>query len=130
FLTEGWGGGVLFDLGVHPLALVLALAAPARPVEVRAELAGAPDHLVDEHARVRIAFDTGLVARVEVSWRQAGAPVWDVQVSAPDGVVGVDLLPEVRLERNGVDVPLPAAPAGVVPQLEQLGYLPQMESFA
>ena len=29
FLTAGWGGGVLFDLGVHPLAVALLAAAPA-----------------------------------------------------------------------------------------------------
>jgi myo-inositol 2-dehydrogenase / D-chiro-inositol 1-dehydrogenase len=130
FLTIEWGGGVLFDLGVHPLAVALALAGPARPVEVRATLEGADDHPVDEHAEVHLAFDSGLVARIVTSWREAGTPTWDAQVSAPDGVVRLELLPELRLERNGVDVPLPATPAGVVPQLEQLGYLPQLESFA
>lgn len=130
FLTEGWGGGVLFDLGAHPLAVALALAAPHRPVEVRATLTGSADHPVDEHAEVAIAFDSGLVARVEVSWRQRGAAVWDAQVSAPDGVVRLELLPDVRVERNGSEVPLPPLPAGVVPQLEQLGYLPQLEAFA
>lgn len=130
FLTEGWGGGVLFDLGVHPLAVALLIAAPARPVEVSATLEGAPDHPVDEHAVVRIAFDSGLVARVVASWRSEQAPMWDAQVSSPDGVVRLELLPELLLERNGVTVPLPPVPEGVVPQLEQLGYLPQIESFA
>ena len=129
FLTTGWGGGVLFDLGAHPVAVALALAAPARPAEVRAVLEGGPDHPVDEHAEVAIAFDTGLVARIVVSWRHAAGPVWDAQVSSPDGVVCVELLPDVRLERNGVEVSLPALPQGVAPQLEELGYLPQMESF-
>ena len=40
FLTEGWGGGVLFDLGVHPLAVALLLAAPAVPVEVQRHARG------------------------------------------------------------------------------------------
>lgn len=130
FLTDAWGGGVLFDLGVHPLAVALVLAAPARPMEVRATLEGAADHPVDEHAELHVAFDTGLVARIVTSWRETGTPTWDAQVSAPDGVVRLELLPEVRLERNGVEVTLPATPAGVVPQLEQLGYLPQLEAFA
>lgn len=130
FLTKGWGGGVLFDLGAHPLAVALMLAAPARPVEVRATLHGAPDHPVDEHAEVHLAFDSGLIARVIASWRETGTPTWDAQVSAPDGVVRVELIPELRLERNGVEVPLPGVPAGVTPQLEQLGYLPQLEAFA
>lgn len=130
FLTEAWGGGVLFDLGVHPLAVALRLAAPARPVEVRCTLAGANDHPVDEHAELHLAFDTGLMARVVASWRGGDTPTWDAQVSAPDGVVRLELLPELHLERNGVGVPLPGVPEGVAPQLEQLGYLPQIESFA
>jgi predicted dehydrogenase len=130
FLTEAWGGGVLFDLGVHPVALALLLAGPARPVEVRAVLDGADDHPVDEHAEVHLAFDSGLIARVVASWRHPGTPVWDAQVSAPLGVVRVELQPELRLERNGVEVPLAGVPKGVEPRLEQLGYLPQIESFA
>lgn len=130
FLSEAWGGGVLFDLGAHPLAVALLLAAPAQPVEVRATLDGAADHPVDEHAEVHLAFDSGLVAHIVASWREAGTPTWDVQVSAPDGVVRLELLPEVRLERNGVEVPLPRLPEGVPAQLEELGYLPQIESFA
>lgn len=130
FLSEGWGGGVLFDLGVHPLAVALLLAAPATPVEVRATLEGADDHPVDEHAEVHLAFDSGLMARIVTSWRGADTPVWDAQASSPEGVVRLELLPDLLLERNGVEVPLPGVPAGVAPQLEQLGYLPQMESFA
>jgi predicted dehydrogenase len=130
FLTEGWGGGVLFDLGVHPLAVALLLAAPAQVVEVRATLDGASDHPVDEHAEVHLAFDSGLMARVVASWRGRDTPTWDAQVSSPEGVVRLELLPELRLERNGVEVPLPPLPEGVAPQLEQLGYLPQIESFA
>ena len=130
FLTEGWGGGALFDLGVHPLAVALLLAAPARPVEVRATLAGADDHPVDEHAEVHLAFDSGLLARVVASWRGGAHPTWDAQVSSPEGVVRLELLPEVLLERNGVEVPLPPVREGVMPQLDQLGYLRQIEVFA
>jgi myo-inositol 2-dehydrogenase/D-chiro-inositol 1-dehydrogenase len=130
FLTEGWGGGVLFDLGVHPLAVALLLAAPAVPVEVRANLQGAVDHPVDEHAELQIQFDTGLHARVTASWRGGDTPTWDAQVSAPDGVVRLELLPELLLERNGTEVLLPGIPEGVPRQLEELGYLTQIESFA
>ena len=130
FLTLGWGGGVLFDLGAHPLAVALALARPARPVEVRARLEGADDHPVDEHAEVDIAFDTGLTARVTASWRHPDTPVWDAQAASADGVVRLELLPEVQVERNGAVVALPPAPEGVLPQLEELGYLPQLEAFA
>jgi predicted dehydrogenase len=115
---------------VHPLAVALLLTAPARPIEVRASLDGAPDHPVDEHAEVSIRFDTGAHARVVASWRGADAAVWDAQASSPDGVVRLELLPDVLLERNGVEVRLPDLPAGVPPMLEELGYLPQMEAFA
>jgi myo-inositol 2-dehydrogenase/D-chiro-inositol 1-dehydrogenase len=130
FLTEAWGGGVLFDLGVHPLAVALLLAAPAVPSEVSATLDGAPDHPVDEHAEVQLHFDTGLLARVTASWRGGESATWDAQVSAPDGVIRLELLPEVLLERNGTEVTLPGIPEGVPRQLEELGYLAQMESFA
>lgn len=130
FLTRDWGGGVLFDLGAHPVAVALTLALPARPVEVRAVLEGAADHPVDEHAEVEIAFDTGLRARVTASWRHPDTAVWDAQAAGADGVVRIELLPEVQVERNGAVVPLPAVPAGVPPPLEQLGYLPQLEAFA
>src|SRR3546814_4938415 len=70
-MTESWGGGVLFDLGAHPVAIALLLAAPARPVAVRAFLEGADDHPVDEHADVSIRFDTGLHGRVITSWRRS-----------------------------------------------------------
>lgn len=129
FLTEGWGGGVLFDLGVHPLAVALVLAAPARPVGVRAVLHGAEDHPVDEHAEVVLRFDSGLEATVVASWREAGTPVWDAQASSPRGVVRLELLPEIRVERDGTEVPRPTPPDGVVPQLHELGYLGQMEAF-
>ncbi len=130
FLTESWGGGVLFDLGAHPLAIALLLAAPARPVAVRAVLDGAADHPVDEHAEVLIRFDTDLVARVTTSWRGGDTPQWDAQASSPEGVVRLELIPELRLERNGTEVTLPGIPEGVPRQLEELGYLPQIEAFA
>jgi predicted dehydrogenase len=129
FLTEGWGGGVLFDLGPHPIAVALVLAAPARPVAVRAELTGADDHPVDEHATATVRLDTGAVVQVEVSWAHGTAPVWDAQASAPDGVVRLELVPEILLERNGAEVRLPAPPKGVGRPLADLGYHDQLRSF-
>ena len=130
FLTAGWGGGVLFDLGVHPLALALLLAAPARPVQVQAALDGADDHPVDEHAEVSLRFDTGAVARVVASWRGGDPPVWDLQASAPGGVVRLELLPTISLERDGDELPLPGVPDGVPPPLVDLGYVGQLTAFA
>lgn len=129
FLTESWGGGVLFDLGPHPIAVGLLMAAPARPVEVRAELRGAEDHPVDEHAEVDVRLDTGGVLRVVASWAHGDTPTWDAQASNADGVVRLELLPELLLERNGVEVRLPDAPEGVASQLVDYGYLGQMAAF-
>ncbi len=133
FTTRGWGGGVLFDLGVHPLALVLRAAGTATPVGVRAAFDASPDIEVEDRASVALRFDTGLVAEIEVSWREA-SPVWDLQAAADDAVVWFELLPEVTLERNGEPVPLPPLPerdpdgsgAGPPPQLDQFGYVEQL----
>lgn len=130
FLTEGWGGGALFDLGAHPLAIALLLAAPARPVELRAVLQGADDHPVDDHAEVTLQLDSGGQVRVITSYRHASAPAWDAQISSPDGVVRLELIPHLLLERNGVEVRLPDRPDGVPAPLVDLGYLGQLEAFA
>ncbi len=127
FLTAGWGGGALFDLGVHPLAVALLAAAPAEVVEVKATLEGADDIDVDEHAEVELRFDTGLVARVEASWR-AATPIWDLQVASPTGVVRAELIPAVTLEHNGEPMTLPAPREGVVPELDTFGYIRQLET--
>jgi myo-inositol 2-dehydrogenase / D-chiro-inositol 1-dehydrogenase len=128
FLSEEWGGGALFDLGVHPVAVALLLAAPAVPVGVHAVLEGADDHPTDEFADVTITFDTGLQGHVVSSWRDGPTPVWDAQVSSATGVVRAELLPEPELEVNGEPVALPPVTAPV-PQLEQYGYIGQLQAF-
>jgi myo-inositol 2-dehydrogenase / D-chiro-inositol 1-dehydrogenase len=127
FLTAGWGGGALFDLGVHPLAVALLAAAPAAVVEVTATLAGADDIAVDDHAIVALQFDTGLIAQVEASWR-AEAPVWDLQVASATGVVRAELIPAISLEHNGEAVALPPPRDGVIPELDAFGYIRQLEA--
>jgi predicted dehydrogenase len=134
FLTEGWGGGVLFDLGVHPLALVLLLA-DAGPggadqvVSVEARLEGADDVPVDVHADVTLTLASGLRAQVEASWRHR-EPVVDLQAASEVGVVRAELLPQASLERNGQPQPIPAGRAGVADaRLDQFGYVRQLEAF-
>jgi predicted dehydrogenase len=129
FLTPGWGGGVLFDLGAHPIALVLLVGAPARPVAVQAELRAAPDHPTDDDARARIRFDSGLVATVEASWRHGPGPQWDLEAAGAHGVARLELFPEPVLERNGGPVPLP--PARTTPAaIDQYGYFDQLRHAA
>ncbi len=131
FTSDAWGGGALFDLGVHPLALaVLAAGANgAGPVtSVRATLRGGDGHNSDEHAEVELTFRSGLVGRVVSSW-QSEAQVWDVQLSSDTGVLRVEFWPTPTLEHNGETVPLPASGLPLA-FIEDLGYFDQLRAFA
>jgi len=125
---------VLFDLGAHPIAIVVLLA-DAGPggrdqvVSVRAQLEGADDVAVDVHADLTLSFASGLHARVETSWRDP-VPVLDFQAASDDGVVRAELIPHVAIERNGDALALPAPRPGVSdPRLDQFGYVTQLEDF-
>jgi predicted dehydrogenase len=129
-LASGWGGGALFDLGSHAIAVALLLAAPARVVEVEADVVGDDDLVVDDDADVTLTFDTGLRAHVRATWR-AAAPSWDAQVASADGAVRLELVPDPTVEVNGVGLRLPHPPEGLVsPQLHHLGYVAQLATFA
>jgi myo-inositol 2-dehydrogenase / D-chiro-inositol 1-dehydrogenase len=107
FTTAEWGGGALFDLGAHPLALALQIATvcgAGDPVSVRADMRGGSTHRSDEHADVHLEFASGLVAHVIASWQAGPTPVWDVQASSATGVVRAEVLPTMSLERNGEPV--------------------------
>jgi myo-inositol 2-dehydrogenase/D-chiro-inositol 1-dehydrogenase len=130
FLTEDWGGGVLFDVGPHLLAMVLLLARPARPIAVSARLDGSHDHPVDEHAELTLSFDSGVQAPLVVSWR-SGTALWDAQAAGPSGVLRVELLPAPVLELDGEPVALPRPRTDLPdPRLEGLGFVAQLASFA
>ena len=131
FTSDAWGGGALFDLGVHPVALAVLTAGAngAGPVtSVRATLRGGEGHNSDEHAEVELTFRSGLVGRVVSSW-QSEAQIWDVQMSSATGVVRVEFWPSPTLEHNGEPVSLPASDLPV-PFIEDLGYLGQLGAFA
>ncbi len=128
FLTPEWGGGALFDLGAHPLALALLFGGSATVTRVQATVEGGTDHLSDEAATVTLLFDSGLRASVVVSWRGQLAPFWDAQISGFDGVLRAELLPTVSVEHNGVPVALPRNRYSPT-QLEELGYLSQLRGF-
>jgi predicted dehydrogenase len=129
FLSEAWGGGVLFDLGVHPIAMALLLAGADACIEVRATLEGADDHPTDEHAELELRFRSGLVARVVASWR-GSTTEWDAQAASAAGALRLELFPTVGLERNGDPVELAPVRTPDAPFLDQLGYLAQLEAFA
>lgn len=131
FTSDAWGGGALFDLGVHPLAIaVLAAGANgAGPVtSVRAELRGGDGHNSDEHAEVWLTFRNGLVGHVVSSWQHPEGQVWDVQLSSPTVVLRADFWPRPSLERNGDPVAI-AVDDGPAPFITELGYSGQLAAF-
>lgn len=131
FTSDAWGGGALFDLGVHPLAIaVLAAGANgAGPVtSVRAELRGGEGHSSDEHAEVWLTFRNGLVGHVVSSWQHPDGQVWDVQLSSPSAVLRADFWPRPSLERNGDPVSI-AVDDGPAPFITELGYSGQLAAF-
>jgi predicted dehydrogenase len=129
FLHADWGGGVLFDLGVHPLALVLLAAGDDPPVWARGVLSSAPDIEVDDLADVRVGFASGLEVQITTSWRHETAE-WDLQAAGATGAVRLELLPTMQLEVDGEPAPWPPPPPGAtVPQVHEFGYVEQLRSF-
>lgn len=127
FTTEEWGGGALFDLGAHPLAVALAAAEASGAgdaVSVSAEMRGGPSHRSDEHAEVVVQFASGLRAHVMTSWQAGPAPVWDAQMSSDTGVVRAEILPVPSLERNGEPCDVAADP--VSGPIGELGFAAQI----
>jgi predicted dehydrogenase len=125
FLDPARGGGVLFDLGSHAVALALLLAGADAPVSVEATMSRSADIEVDDAAEVFITFASGMRARIETNWTNPHA-VWDIQVSSDSGVVRTELMPQPGIEHNGEPVALPALTGNVDPHLEHYGYIDQM----
>ena len=94
-------------------------------VGVRARLSSTRDDGADDDATVWISFASGLVAELEVSWT-ATTPLWDAQAASDQGVLRIELLPEVLLEHDGEPVALPSRHEVVDPRLEQFGYVDQL----
>jgi myo-inositol 2-dehydrogenase / D-chiro-inositol 1-dehydrogenase len=131
FTSDEWGGGALFDLGVHPLAVAMLLANAAgegRPVAVSAMLRGGHGHNSDEHAELILRYRSGFAASVIASWQAGPEPMWDAQLAGNEGVVRAELLPVQHLEFNGSQVALPTT-ANPIPALEQLGYTAQLAAL-
>jgi len=136
FTTDGWGGGALYDLGAHPLALAVLLgraAGAGEVVGVSAQVRGGTGHATDEYAEVTLRFANGLTANVVASWQHEGGAVWDAQVAAPDAVVRCEILPIAELTVNGDDValiPQRSRASADLTALEALGFVEQLRSFA
>lgn len=128
FLDPTWGGGVLFDLGVHPLAMMVLSARACGAGEVISVSAVLDGDETDEHAEVTMAFSGGLSARVIVSWRGSDTSHWSLQAASESAAVTLELMPDIMLERNGVPIAL-AATTTKPPMIESLGYLDQLRAF-
>lgn len=128
FLDPRWGGGVLFDLGIHAIALAVLTGRAAKAGEVRAVSADLSGDQTDELARATLTFESGLSADLIISWRGPQVPQWSFQVASAHDALTLDLAPDVVLERNGT--PIPLRPTSVEPPMvESLGYLDQMRTF-
>lgn len=125
FLEPEWGGGALFDLGIHPLALVVAaadVAGAGEPVAVVAELRG---DRTDTWGRATIDFADGSVATVESGWEGPEEGAWELQAASDTGTLRLELRPAVVLEHDGESVAIPA-PTHPIPLVEDFGYVSQM----
>jgi predicted dehydrogenase len=126
-----WGGGALFDLGVHPVGLTLRTAAEAgagAPVSLSSVIAGAGTR--HEHGTIKLQFESGLVATIVARWQPGSTPDWDLQVSSASAVLRAELYPSPTLEHNGTAVSTGAPIRVTGPSLvHDYGYAPQLTRF-
>lgn len=128
FTSPEWGGGALYDLGIHPVAVAVLIGRAARAGEVVAVEARLRGDATDTHAEVTLVFESGLRGSVISSWEGGEVPSWDIEVSSANHVVRAELLPSLSLEHNGDPIALPR-PTAAVPMIENFGYTGQMRAF-
>src|SRR6056297_1104967 len=126
-----WGGGALFDLGVHPVGLTLRTASESgagRPVSLSAVIVDAATRR--EHGTIKLRFESGLVATVAVRWQPDTTADWDLQASSASAVLRAELYPSPALEHNGDPVPIgPPIRADGPSLVDDYGYAPQLKRF-
>lgn len=126
YLGGQWGGGALFDIGAHPLGLVLVAAADDQPVSVMARLQRPGGERFDDHGELELTFASGLRAVVVASWRHPSR-VRDLHATGDSAVIRAELAPARSLEVNGSRVPLPVAPADPAAfRLHENGFVAQL----
>lgn len=126
--TDEWGGGALFDIGIHALAMATLLARPSRVKSVSARFERSASDAtagIDDAADVMLHFDSGLRAHIVASRRSTGGPTWDVQVAGESGVLRADIVPTPQLEHNGDIVRIPK-PRLAHREVEDYGFLGQL----
>lgn len=128
FLSPAWGGGVLFDLGVHPLAIAVLVARATGNGDVERVSARLSGDDTDTHAEVDVEFASGLRARVVASWEGPDAGIWDAQVSSSSSVARLELRPHLTLEVDGDDVGFRGSD-WKVPLIDDFGYAEQLRTL-
>jgi len=129
FTTAEWGGGALFDLGVHPIAIAVLVGRAIGAGEVVAVSAKLEGEITDTHAEIELTFTNGLKASAVSSWQGSETPEWNFQVASDQGVVRAELMPNINLEHNGEEVALPTT-TSPIPFIQQFGYTGQLQAFA
>lgn len=126
-LDGSWGGGALFDVGAHPLALVLAAMGPGdAPVAVTARLEQEPDAPVDARGELELTFASGARGVVVASWNH-DTRVRDLHLTGDDGTLHAQLAPDRSLEVRGAPVLLGDAPADPFAfRLHEFGFVAQL----
>jgi len=126
-----WGGGALFDLGVHPVGLTLRTATESgagRPVSLSAVIVDAGTR--HEHGTIKLRFESGLVATILARWQPDSTPDWDLQASSASAVLRAELYPSPTLDHNGDPVAIGAPIRPADPSLvDDYGYAPQLKRF-
>ncbi len=122
------GGGVLHDLGAHPIALALALA-DSEPQSVTCTVRSRREDGADDEASMAIRFTSGLEATIDVSWT-ATRPDWAVEIASDAGAGRWEVFPDPLLELDGEDA-TPRATDAAAPDdhLISLGYVAQLQGF-
>ncbi len=130
-VDANWGGGALFDVGVHPVGMALRVASEAqagRPVSLTAVIVDAETR--SEHGTIKLRFESGLVATISARWQPDTSPDWDLQASSAAAVLRADLYPSPTLEHNGTRVPVGSPARSLSPSLvDDYGYAPQLKRF-
>ncbi len=127
-VSDEWGGGALFDIGTHALALAVLLAGSLDVTTVSATLHRYAANDVDDEADVTLRFGAGLHAHVVASRRATVGPIWDVQVAGQSGVLRADIVPTPSLEHNGDVVGIPTARLANR-EVEDYGFLGQLRTL-
>jgi predicted dehydrogenase len=129
--SEAWGGGVLLDLAVHPVAMAIwcgHAAGAGSVVGASASVGRTGADGGDEQVSVVVHHADGLRSRVEAEWSPRAESLWDLQLSSATGVLRAEVLPVPTLERNGEPLTL-RGPGATTPEVAAYGYLGQLQDF-